>query len=221
MRSLPLFVFLSFALLSCVTDKDKSPALPAASIASLSPAKVVAGQPFNVQPNGASAMSVMGANLIKGSKIKLNGVPLETASGDGSSLAAIIPLELFAKEGSFVVSVETPDGRATNTLPWVVLPKTGPAPVIVSLHPDNATAATPFNVQGNGDSAMGLVGQNFLPGTQIIFAGRPLDTSFGDVDKLAVIVPADLYAKAGTVQVIVKNPDGKTSAPKPFVIKAK
>ena len=146
MRHCLHFLFTAFLLSSCVSSNEKSPTLPAATIASLSPAKVVAGQPFNVQSNGTSALSVIGANLIKGSKIKLNGLPLETASGDGSSLAAIIPPELFAKEGSFVLSVETPDGRATNSLAWVVLPKTGPAPIIRELFPNNATAATPFNV---------------------------------------------------------------------------
>lgn len=190
-------------------------------ISALAPAKIMAGKPFNVQPGGVSAMSVMGANLIKGSKIKLNGLPLETASGDGSSLAAIIPAELFAKEGSFVVSVETPDGRATNSLPWIVLPQTGPAPVIVSLHPDRTVAGVGFNVQANGEAAMGLVGQNFLPGAQIVFNGQALDTNFGDVDKLAVSVPSALFAKPGVMKITVKNPDGKVSEPKDFPIQTK
>src|SRR5436190_21149634 len=103
---------------SCVTEKEKAPTLPEAKIDKVVPDKVVEGQAFQQQPNGASAMSVLGSNLVKGSRIKLNGMPLETASGDGTSLAAIIPTEMFAKPGNYVVTVETPDGRATNALAW-------------------------------------------------------------------------------------------------------
>jgi hypothetical protein len=216
LRFAPLLAGLLLA--SCVSEKDKSPALPEASIEQLSPDKVMVGVPFNQQPGGGSALSVMGKNLIKGSKIKLNGLALETASGDGSSLAAIVPPELFAEEGSYIVTVETPDGRSTNALAWRVLPKSGPAPEIKELFPGATQAGKGFNVQPNGTSALGMTGANFLPGAQIYFGGTVLDTNFGDTDKLGATVPAELFRKAGTVKVTVKNPDGKVSAAKDFRI---
>jgi hypothetical protein len=211
-------VFCSCLLLSCVSEKEKSPALPEARIEQLVPDKVVVGTQFQPQPDGGSALSVLGRNLVKGSKIKLNGMALETSSGDGTSLAAIVPPKLFAQEGSFIVTVETPDGRSTNSLAWVVLPKTGPAPQIKELFPGTTQAGKGFNVQGNGASALGMTGANFLPGAQILFNTTPLDTNFGDTDKLGAIVPANHFAKVGKIQVTVKNPDGKLSAPREFIV---
>ena len=154
----------------------------------------------------------------KGSRIKINGMPLETASGDGSSLAALVPPEIFAKAGNYIVSVETPDGRSTNTLAWMVLPKTGPAPEIRSIHPDTTVAGKGFNVQPNGISAMGMTGANFLPGAKILFNGKELETSYGGLDQLAVIVAPTEFAKPGKIKITVKNPDGKLSPPKDFTV---
>ncbi len=203
---------------SCVSEKEKSPTLPDAKIDKLVPDKVLEGQAFQIQPSGASALSVLGSNLVKGSRIKLNGMPLETASGDGSSLAALVPPEIFAKAGNYIVSVETPDGRSTNTLAWMVLPKTGPAPEIRSIHPDTTVAGKGFNVQPNGISAMGMTGANFLPGAKILFNGKELETSFGGLDQLAVIVPPTEFAKPGKIKITVKNPDGKLSPAKDFTV---
>ena len=203
---------------SCVSEKEKSPTLPDAKIDKLVPDKVLEGQAFQIQPSGASALSVLGSNLVKGSRIKLNGMPLETASGDGSSLAALVPPEIFAKAGNYIVSVETPDGRSTNTLAWMVLPKTGPAPEIRSIHPDTTVAGKGFNVQPNGVSAMGMTGANFLPGAKILFNGKELETSFGGLDQLGVIVPSTEFAKPGRIKITVKNPDGKLSPAKDFTV---
>lgn len=205
-------------LASCVSEKDKSPTLPEAKIDRIVPDKVVEGQPFQQQPNGQSAMSVLGSNLVKGSRIKLNGMPLETASGDGTSLAALIPTNLFSKPGNYVVTVETPDGRSTNALAWTVLPKTGPAPEIKSLHPDTTQAGKGFNVQPNGISAMGVVGMNFLPGAKILIDGKEMETSFGNTDQLGAIVKPAAFAKAGKYKVTIQNPDGKLSPPKDFTV---
>lgn len=206
----------SLLLVSCVGEKEKSPLLPEAKIDKLMPDKVMEGQPFQKQPSGASAMSVLGANLVKGSRIKMNGMPLETASGDGTSLAALVPNELFAKAGSYAVTVETPDGRSTNSLTWVVLPKTGPEPEIRSIHPEGTKAGTGFNVQPGGISAMGMTGANFLPGAKILFDGKELVTNFGSVDRLAAVVPPEFFTKPHKIKVTVKNPDGKLSAVRDF-----
>ncbi len=203
---------------SCVSEKEKAPALPEAKIDKVVPEKVLEGEPFNQQPNGASALSVLGANLVKGSRIKINGMPLETASSDGTSLAALIPTSLFAKPGTYPVSVETPDGRQTNTLNWVVLAKSGPAPEIKSLHPDTTQAGKAFNVQPNGIAAMGVVGTNFLPGAKVVIDGKEMETSFGNTDQLGAVVTPAAFAKPGKFKVVIKNPDGKTSAPKEFVV---
>ncbi len=208
-------------LAGCVSKEERAEQKAAPlHIDQLMPDKTMVGAGFNLQANQESAMSIVGTNLGAGSRIKINGEPLETTVGaDGKSVAALVPPRFYSKEGTFAVSVDTPDGRSSNTLPFVVLPKTGPAPSITQLFPDSTTAGTAFNVQPNGTSAMGLTGANFLPGAQIQLDGEPQTTNFGDIDKLGATIPAKFFAKKGVVKVTVKNQDGKVSAPANFVVK--
>lgn len=212
---------MAFALLTACVSKEERTEQKVAPIRidQLLPDKAMAGTGFNVQPNQQSAMSIVGSNLGPGSRIKINGEPLETSVGaDGKSLAALVPPRFYAKEGTFAVSVDLPDGRTSNTLPFVVLPTTGPAPSITQLFPDSTTAGKAFNVQGNGSSAMGLTGANFLPTAKVLLNGEPQETNFGDIDKLGCTFPAKFFATKGVVKVSVKNPDGKVSAAVDFPV---
>jgi len=214
-------VLLALFLSACVSKEERSTQKGSPiRIDRLMPDKVLAGADFNFQPNHNSAMSIVGANLGPGSRIKINGAPLETTVGaDGQSLAGLVPRRFYAKEGTFAVTVDLPDGRTSNTLVFVVLPKTGPQPSITQLFPDSTDAAKGFNVQPSGDSAMGITGANFLPSAQILLNGEPQETNFGDIDKLGCVFPPKFFAKKGLVKVTVKNPDGKISAAVDFTVK--
>jgi hypothetical protein len=214
-------VLLSAILTSCVSKEERTEQKGASlRIDKLLPDKVMAGMDFNVQPNQQSALSIVGANLGPGSRIKVNGEPLETTVGaDNTSVAALVPRRFYAREGTFAVSVDHPDGRTSNTLPFVVLPTTGPAPAITQLFPDATEAGKGFNLQANGSSAMGLTGVNFLPTAKVLLNGEPQETNFGDIDKLGTTFPAKFFATKGVVKVTVRNPDGKVSAPVDFQVK--
>ena len=214
-------VLLSLLFSACVSKQERAEQKSSPiRIDRLMPDKVMAGADFNFQANQNSAMSIVGANLGPGSRIKINGEPLETTVGtDGQSLAALVPRRFYAKEGTFAVSVDLPDGRTSNTLPFVVLPTTGPAPSITQLFPDRTSAAQAFNVQPGNISAMGITGANFLPSAKILLNGEPQETNFGDIDKLGCVFPPKYFAHPGVVKVTVKNPDGKVSAAVDFVVK--
>lgn len=204
--------------LGCVSKEERRAGPPGPRIESLVPDKVVAGKGFNVQPDGKSALSVTGRNLPRGARIRVNGVPLDTASGDGTSLAALVPESLTATRGMYPVSIDTPDGQVSNSLPFFVLSPAGPAPRINQLFPATAEAGKGFNVQPNGDSALGVTGENFIPGTKIVVNGKALETNFGDVDKLGTVMPPALFAKPGTLTIEILNPDGKKSSPATLTI---
>jgi glycosyltransferase involved in cell wall biosynthesis len=57
------------------------------------------GQPFNVQPNGESALWVECENASVKTRIVFGGVPLETHFGRPSLLTALVPFELIEKPG--------------------------------------------------------------------------------------------------------------------------
>ncbi len=207
-----LLVLLVLLLSACVTPEERAAKRPAPVLDEVIPAKVMAGEVFQAQPDGSSALSVRGRNLTAGSRVLLNGQPLPTSSGDGTTLAVIVPQRLTERDLILPITVESPDGQVSNALPFIVLPRTGPAPVIEKLYPDSAKVGVPFNEQPGGRSALGITGKNFLPGATIVVNGEALDTNFGDVDKLAALVPQQLLAKAGTLRVVIRNKDGKESA---------
>jgi hypothetical protein len=179
----------------------------------------MAGRPFQVQPDGQSAISITGEHLQRGSRARLNGEPLATAwSDDGKSVSAIVPPELYAQPGMYPLSVESASGDVSNAIPFIVLPESGPAPVIVQLFPDKAEAGKPFNEQPGGKSALGIVGRNFLPGAVIEINGEAQETNFGDTDKVATLVPPKFTAKPGRLRVTVRNSDGKRSEPVELVL---
>lgn len=196
---------------SCVSKSDRAARAPEPHLDTVTPDKVMAGDAFQQQADGRSALSVMGQNLLQGARVRLNGKPLETAFGDGKSLSAIVPPQLTNQEGIYPVSVESPDGQVSNSVPLVVLPRTGPVPEIKQLYPEATEVGKPFNEQPGGLSALGIVGVNFLPGATIEVNGEPLKTSFMDVDKVAAIMPGKFLSKPATLKIAVRNKDGKVS----------
>lgn len=206
-------------LASCITQKDREgPKLPVPRIDQVLPDKVLEGEGFNVQPDGGSAMSVLGAHFGPGARIRFNGEPIETVVSSSTNVAAIVPKKFFAKAGVLAVSVDLPDGRVSNQLPWLILAKTGPPPVIHRLYPPLTKAGESFNVQGNGESALGLTGQGFLPGAKIFINGEEVNSSFDDLDRMGCLFPKKFFATAGDVKVTVRNSDGKESAPAIFKV---
>lgn len=214
-RQFPLIatIALAAATVSCVSRQEREAKPPAPHLDLVAPNQVMAGEPFQVQPGGNSALAIGGTNLRRGSRVRLNGQGLETAWGDGTKLSALVPKELTAEPGMYPVTVETPDGQASNALPLFVLPSTGPAPEITQLFPAVSEAGKPFNEQPGGVAALGMVGKNFLPGAIVLLNGEPQAGNFGTTEQLSCIVPPKFFAKPGELKITVRNTDGKESAP--------
>lgn len=211
-------VLMLLASSACVRRAERSATGPLPRIDKLFPDKVMAGQGFNVQANGLSALGATGAFFTKGARLLINGHPLPTTVTDANTISGLMPANLLQKDGTYAITVDMPDGRMSNTLPLIVLPTTGPAPVLAKLYPDATAAGKGFNVQPNGRSAMGLTGSNFLPGLKVLLNGEPQETNFSDIDRLGCFFTAKFYERPGRVKVTVRNPDGKESAPLEFVV---
>ena len=129
MRPLALLALL-VATTACIHESERKMQTPVPRIDRLYPDKIVAAQPFNVQANGQSALAATGAQFAAGARMLINGHPLHTTLTDPNTVSALLPKELFAKEGVYAITVDLPDGRVSNALPFVVLPNTGPPPAI-------------------------------------------------------------------------------------------
>ncbi len=88
-------------------EKKEVPAKPIRpTITRLHPSETVAGEGFNVQPGGESAIAVAGKGFEPGSKIQLNGAPLPTTYGNPELLSAKVPAEIYGKAKSIRVTVQ-------------------------------------------------------------------------------------------------------------------
>lgn len=208
-----LAVVLCLMQAACVREPDRRRPHPPARIGKLVPEYTRAGVPFQPQPDGESAIAVIGENLGRGCRLQANDRILAPPSGGPRDMAAIVPRELFAQPGTLAIRVVEPNGRASNELQFVVYPASGPPPRITRLFPDSTRAGEGFNVQANGESALGVTGEGFLPQAVVVFAGRELKTNFENPGALGALVPPELYKKEGGVAVTVRNADGKSSPP--------
>ena len=185
----------------------------------MSPGKVTAGRPFNVQREGDAAIAVAGRNFFRGSRVRWNGEPLETYNdGGGKELAALVPQRLYREPGRAAITVEQAGGEVSNALPLQVLPAGGVVPVVVYVHPDASPAGRLFSPQPGGFAAISVTGRNYLPGAVLVLGDADLATVFGDVDRLSALVPPALLARPRRFAVRVRNPDGKLSAPAVFTV---
>lgn len=202
-------------LTSCRREQPGTAASPsiALKIDRLEPSFTVAGKVFNAQPDGGAAMAVVGEQLPAGSVVLWNNQPLKTGGGGAQGwLAASVPSQLYQDPGTAQIVVRSPDGKATsNTLEFRIYPQTGPAPTISDLYPPRAEAGKGFNVQPNGNSALGVNGSGFLPGAVIFWGGKQMPTSFRSAAYVSAAIPKTPATQAGAVEVWVVNPHGAAS----------
>lgn len=75
---------------------------------------------FNLQPDGKSALSLVGSRFERGAVVMANGTELVTAFGNADWVTAILPDSFFAAPGELELKVVNPDGTATTGVMFVV-----------------------------------------------------------------------------------------------------
>lgn len=93
-------------------------------------------------------------------------------------------------------------------------------PSITRLHPPEVVAGKRFQVQANGQSAIAVVGSNFVKGCTILFDGRPLETTYGSSKLVTGLVPDEYLSRPRKIEVRVANQDGQVSDPALFPVVA-
>jgi hypothetical protein len=85
------------------------------------PSSVRAGVPFQVQPDGSSALSIEGAGFRPGVFVMLADRPLITAFGNSGWITATVPPELTRRAGRLELRVVDP-GRGSSSAVFEVVP---------------------------------------------------------------------------------------------------
>ena len=98
-------------------------------ITAFGPTSIEVGQPFNVQPNGASAMWVRAAKGIPvGSHIRLGDSVLDT-SIEGAVATAEVPASLIQRAGDLSISLAGPNGdQLSNAVVFHLSERNSPPP---------------------------------------------------------------------------------------------
>jgi hypothetical protein len=123
-----------------------------------------------------------------------------------------VPATLLADSGSIPVKVTNPGpgGGSSTTIAFTV---TNPSASIQSINPSTAFV-------GSAGFTMTVNGGGFVSGSEVVFNGTSLSTSFVSAAKLTANVPSSLLGAAGDFPVAVKNPSpgGGLSAPVVFKV---
>ncbi len=104
---------------------DAGAEVPAAAvipplITTLAPEGTRVKKGFNLQPDGKSALSVVGSRFERGAVVMANEKELETTFGNADWVTAILPDSFFAAPGDVELKVVNPDGTASKAILFVV-----------------------------------------------------------------------------------------------------
>ena len=110
------------------------------------------------------------------------------------------------------LKVEAAPACRKQPLRWIA-----PPPVLSEIVPAGTSVGIPFT-PWRGKSVINVYGTDFEIDARILFGGVALDSSVGSSGWMNAYVPDDLYAREGTVEVTVENPDGAVSNAIEFAI---
>jgi hypothetical protein len=93
---------------------------PAPQIVAISPDTAAAGQGFNLQPGGDSALGVVGTGFLPDCSVVVDGKNTKTVFGRDSFISAVIPKNLVAHTGKHQVWVANADSKTSNKVQLIV-----------------------------------------------------------------------------------------------------
>jgi len=149
---------------------------------------VAGGVPFT--------LTITGSHFRTGATALWNGTPHPALSvSDTQITAAITPADLSAA-GNVAVTVANADGTTTAALAFTI---TAVSPQVTEVTPPTAAIT--------GGATVRLGGSAFQSGTTVTFDGRPATVT--SITSTAIVVTTPPHG-IGTVNIVVKNPDGQT-----------
>lgn len=118
------------------------------------------------------------------------------------SITLTVPPVNDAKRNIFAY-YERPPAPVQTVPPETATPTPTPPVLLASVSPANVYARTAdFNLEVTGDK--------FTPELRITIDGREMSTRYGGPQQLSASVPASVIAAAGSRQIALRSPDGKT-----------
>ena len=178
---------------------------PTFALTSISPSTIAAGSPD-------FTLAATGTGFVSGDVITLNGVAANTTFESATQMHATVPAAVVANPGTIAVAVQDASKNKSNSLPLTVSGAfVGKPPTLTSLSPNTIYALSPaFTLTGNGTG--------FESGSQIVWNGTPLTTTFVSNTQVTASVAASFLTLVGVENVAVLNPEGTISNTLPFTL---
>lgn len=166
------------------------------SIATVTPANVLVGVSDPV------ALKVTGTGFVAQSVVKFNGAALATTFTSATELSASVPASAILDAGR--VSITVALGTDVMSLPFAFEIR-NPTPT--------ASTLNPASVASGAAATITVTGTGFSKGSSVLAGGQAVSTTFVSATTLRALVPANLLAASGNVNVSVQNgtPGGGTS----------
>ena len=176
---------------------------PGATLTSLSPLSVLAG-------SAATTLQASGTGFVPGAKVVFGATDLTTTFTSSTALEATIPAGVLVNSGSVPIKVvnPAPGGGPSTTISFTIA---NPSASIQAINPSAAFV---------GSAAFQLIvnGSGFIAGSNVLFNGAVLPTTFVSGNELHAAVAASSLTAAGDFPVAVSNPPpgGGVTAPVVF-----
>lgn len=118
--SILFLIAMGMLCVSCSSKQETSALL----LKKFGPNEVKAGQVFNKQPNGESAIWAETENVTPSTILVLDGVRLESAPhADGKAASAFVPKNLYQKPGEYsLYLLDTKSNKKSNEMKFIVKP---------------------------------------------------------------------------------------------------
>jgi hypothetical protein len=177
---------------------------PGATLTSLSPLSVILGAT-------TTTIQATGTGFVPGAKIVFGGTDLTTTFGSSTSLSGTIPAGLLVTPGSVPVNVvnPAPGGGASTSISFTVA---NPVAAIQSIRPSVAFV-------GSGSTTITVVGSGFVPGSNVLFNGATLASTYVSGNQLTASLPASSLSAVGDFPVAVSNPPPGGGVTSPVVFR--
>lgn len=155
----------------------------------LTPNSVTAG-------SAAFTLTVTGTDFRPGASLLWNGTPQPILTITDTQVTATIAAPNLLNPGGVSIAVANADATITAILRLTITPP-----------PPQATAITPSSGSSAGGITVQIRGTSFQPGATVAFGGLAATVLSVTSSEIVVLTPAH---EAGTVDVIVTNPDGQS-----------
>jgi hypothetical protein len=88
--------------------------------------------------------------------------------------------------------------------------ETGPL-TIVHIYPEHAEVGVEFNVQPDGESALGVVALNATPDVVIMLNDEPLETVYASPRLVSATIPEEVLDQPGRHEIYLQNGEGRSN----------